>query len=92
MAQTVGMIGLGIMGRPMAKNLVKVGYPVVVHSRSQGPVDELVALGTDGVIDGAKQGLVQELFSAMRVKGRGGLDHSGVINLLEELAGLPNQS
>ena len=33
--------------------------------------------------------LVQELFNALRVKGRGGLDHSGVITLLEELAGLP---
>ena len=31
---------------------------------------------------------VQELFSALRVKGRGGLDHSGVITLLEDLAGL----
>ena len=27
MAQTVGFIGLGIMGRPMAKNLLKAGYP-----------------------------------------------------------------
>jgi len=31
---------------------------------------------------------VQELFSALRVKGRGDLDHSGVITLLEDLAGL----
>jgi len=45
MAQTIGFIGLGIMGRPMAKNLLKAGYPVVVHSRSQGPVDELVGAG-----------------------------------------------
>jgi 2-hydroxy-3-oxopropionate reductase len=30
--------------------------------------------------------LVQELFTALRVKGRGGLDHSGVITLLEDLA------
>ena len=29
----------------MAKNLLKAGYPLVVHSRSQGPVDELVAAG-----------------------------------------------
>ena len=43
MAQTVGFIGLGIMGRPMAKNLLKAGYPLVVHNRSQGPVQELVA-------------------------------------------------
>jgi len=45
MAQVVGFIGLGIMGRPMAKNLLKAGYPLVVHSRSQGPVDELVGAG-----------------------------------------------
>ena len=36
--------------------------------------------------------VVQELFNAMRVKGKGGLDHSGVITLLEELAGLSTQS
>src|SRR5438876_9174232 len=42
MAQTIGFIGLGIMGRPMAKNLIKAGHPVVVHSRSRGPVDDLV--------------------------------------------------
>jgi 2-hydroxy-3-oxopropionate reductase len=29
----------------MAKNLLKAGYPVVVHSRSQGPVDDLVSAG-----------------------------------------------
>jgi 2-hydroxy-3-oxopropionate reductase len=45
MTHTVGFIGLGVMGRPMAKNLLKAGFPLVVHSRSQGPVDELVALG-----------------------------------------------
>jgi 2-hydroxy-3-oxopropionate reductase len=45
MAQVIGFIGLGIMGRPMAKNLLKAGYPLVVHSRSQGPVDELAGAG-----------------------------------------------
>ncbi|MGE0041563.1 MAG: NAD(P)-dependent oxidoreductase [Vicinamibacterales bacterium] len=45
MPQTVGFIGLGAMGRPMALNLRKAGVPLVVHSRSQGPVDELVAAG-----------------------------------------------
>jgi len=91
MAQLVGFIGLGIMGRPMAKNLLKAGYPLVVHSRSRGPVDELVGagakaassprevasqaevlitmlpnspdvelvtLGRDGVAEGAKSGLL----------------------------------
>ncbi len=43
--ESVGFIGLGLMGRPMALNLVKAGYPLVVHSRSRGPVDALVAAG-----------------------------------------------
>ena len=42
---TVGFIGLGIMGRPMALNLLKAGYPLTVHSRSRPPVDDLVAAG-----------------------------------------------
>jgi 2-hydroxy-3-oxopropionate reductase len=91
MAQTLGFIGLGIMGRPMAKNLVKAGYPLVVHSRSKGPVEdltaagarsapsskavteqvdvlitmlpnspdvELVALGPQGILEGARSGLI----------------------------------
>lgn len=45
MADTVGFIGLGLMGRPMAKNLLKAGIPLIVHSRSRGPVDDLVAAG-----------------------------------------------
>ena len=42
---TIGFIGLGIMGKPMAKNLLAAGYPLVVLNRSRGPVDELVGLG-----------------------------------------------
>jgi 2-hydroxy-3-oxopropionate reductase len=38
---TIGFIGLGIMGKPMARNLLKAGYPLVVHNRSRGAVDEL---------------------------------------------------
>ncbi len=91
MAQVIGFIGLGIMGRPMARNLLKAGYSLVVHSRSRGPVDEivkagakaaasardvaaqcdvlvtmlpnspevdLVALGPNGIIEGARRGLI----------------------------------
>ena len=91
MAQTIGFIGLGIMGRPVAKNLIKAGYSLIVHSRSRGPVDEVVkvgakaasspkdvaaqsdvlitmlpnspdveqvALGKDGIIEGARAGLI----------------------------------
>jgi 2-hydroxy-3-oxopropionate reductase len=91
MTQVIGFIGLGIMGRPMARNLIKAGYPLVVHSRSRGPVEEIVkagataaasakdvagqcdvlitmlpnspdveqvALGPNGIIEGARRGLV----------------------------------
>jgi 2-hydroxy-3-oxopropionate reductase len=37
----VGFIGLGIMGKPMARNLMRAGHELVVHSRSRPPVDEL---------------------------------------------------
>lgn len=42
---TVGFIGLGIMGKPMAGHLLRAGFPVIVHSRSQPPVDALVSQG-----------------------------------------------
>ena len=41
----VGFIGLGVMGKPMAKNLIKGGHSLVVHSCGRGPVDEVVAAG-----------------------------------------------
>jgi 3-hydroxyisobutyrate dehydrogenase-like beta-hydroxyacid dehydrogenase len=41
----VGFIGLGRMGKPMAMNLMKHGFPLVVQSRSPGPVSELTAAG-----------------------------------------------
>lgn len=88
---TLGYIGLGLMGKPMAHNLLKAGFPLVVHNRSGAAVDELVAagakaaespqavaeqvdviftnlpdspdvelvaLGDNGVIEGAKEGLI----------------------------------
>ena len=87
----IGFIGLGIMGRPMSKNLIKAGFELVVLDRKQEVVDELVSLGAkaastpkevaeqveavitmlpnsphvkevvlgeNGVIEGAKEGLV----------------------------------
>ena len=41
----IGFIGLGIMGRPMAKNLLKAGHALVVHNRSQAAVQDLVGQG-----------------------------------------------
>ncbi len=88
---TIGVIGLGIMGKPMTLNLLKAGYSLVVHSRSRPPVDEVVAagaaealspaevaqrsdlvitmlpdspdvekvaLGADGIVEGAHEGLI----------------------------------
>ena len=87
----VGYIGLGLMGKPMARNILKAGFPLVVHNRSRSAVDELVAegataawtpaevarqvdivitnlpdspdvdqvaLGADGIIEGAHDGLI----------------------------------
>lgn len=41
----VGYIGLGLMGKSIARNIRKAGFPVVVHNRSQSAVHELVAEG-----------------------------------------------
>ncbi len=43
--QTIGYIGLGIMGKSIARNILKAGFPVVVHNRSRASVHELVAEG-----------------------------------------------
>lgn len=42
---TVGFVGLGVMGRPMARNLRRAGFELIVHDRVAAAVDELVALG-----------------------------------------------
>ena len=41
----VGLIGLGIMGKPMARNLAKAGYDLVIFNRSRDDVDTLLAEG-----------------------------------------------
>ncbi len=38
---TIGFIGLGIMGKPMARHLLQAGYPLVIHNRSRAAVEEL---------------------------------------------------
>ena len=45
MKETIGFIGLGIMGKPMAKNLINAGYKLVVNDTNTSPVDELVGMG-----------------------------------------------
>jgi len=41
----VGYIGLGLMGKSIARNILKAGFPLVVHNRSRAAVDELAAEG-----------------------------------------------
>src|SRR5215207_6281536 len=41
----VGYIGLGLMGKSIARNILKAGFPLLVHNRSRAAVDELVAEG-----------------------------------------------
>jgi 2-hydroxy-3-oxopropionate reductase len=61
------------------------GFKIDLHFKDLGLIMESArALG----VPLPATAVVQELFSALRVKGRGGLDHSGVITLLEELAGI----
>jgi 2-hydroxy-3-oxopropionate reductase len=43
--ETIGVIGLGKMGKPIARHMLNAGYRVIVHNRSQGAVEELVAAG-----------------------------------------------
>jgi len=43
--ETIGFIGLGVMGKPMARNLIEAGFRLVLHNRSRGAVDELAKEG-----------------------------------------------
>ncbi len=45
MAEKVGFIGLGIMGKPMARNLMQIGHELVVYNRSREKADELAEEG-----------------------------------------------
>ena len=54
MQETVGFIGLGVMGRPMARHILDRGFPVVVHNRSAKAQDELVAAGARAAASAAE--------------------------------------
>ncbi|GAA2851680.1 2-hydroxy-3-oxopropionate reductase [Actinoplanes cyaneus] len=54
---TIGFIGLGVMGAPMADNLVKAGFDVAGHTRRAGGTDRLVAAGgrhADSIADAVR--------------------------------------
>lgn len=57
MKQTIGFIGLGIMGKPMSQNLLRAGYPLLVHDRLPAPVDELIRDG--GTAGGSCRGVAE---------------------------------
>ena len=62
---TIGFIGLGVMGKPMAGNLIKAGYPLVVHNRSRGAVDELRGRGAQTALDPADTAARSEVVITM---------------------------
>ena len=43
----IGFIGLGIMGRPMSKNLLKAGYELVIYDRNKWKRDEVIKEGAE---------------------------------------------
>ena len=47
MNERVGFVGLGIMGRPMARNLLRAGYDLLVFNRSPGKAEELASEGAE---------------------------------------------
>lgn len=60
-ASTVGFLGLGIMGQPIARNLRRTGVPLTVWNRSRPPVD---ALASEGAHPAAS---VDEVFARSRI-------------------------
>jgi 2-hydroxy-3-oxopropionate reductase len=65
MADRVGFIGLGIMGKPMARHLLDAGFPLTVHSRSPGPVDELVEAGASRAASPAEVAAASDIVVTM---------------------------
>lgn len=61
----IGFIGLGIMGKPMAKNLIKAGYELVVWDIHQAPVKELVSLGASAGKSNADVAIQSEVIITM---------------------------
>jgi 2-hydroxy-3-oxopropionate reductase len=61
----IGFIGLGLMGKPMALNLLKKGFSLTVHNRSQAPVDALVAAGAAAAASPAEVAAASEVIITM---------------------------
>lgn len=91
MSKKIGFIGLGIMGKPMSKNLIKAGHELVVLDRNQAAVEELVALGagkadTPAELAGQVELVITMLPNSPHVKevalGAGGIIESGKPGLI----------
>jgi 2-hydroxy-3-oxopropionate reductase len=52
--ETIGFIGLGVMGKPMARHLMTAGHRLIVHNRSRAAVDELTGAGATGAASPAE--------------------------------------
>jgi 2-hydroxy-3-oxopropionate reductase len=57
----LGFIGLGKMGKPMAKNLLRSGFPLTVYNRSQPPIDDLVKEGAASALTPKEVGSRSEI-------------------------------
>jgi 6-phosphogluconate dehydrogenase (decarboxylating) len=85
----IGFIGLGIMGKPMAKNLIKAGHQLVVSTRNSA-AHELTAAGANAADTRASHpeldAAVLEIMTALAAAGHDGEDHSGLVQHHESLA------
>jgi putative dehydrogenase len=63
----IGFVGLGVMGRPMATNLVRAGYPCTVYDINPAPVAELAKLGARSAETIAEVARVSDIFITMVV-------------------------
>jgi 2-hydroxy-3-oxopropionate reductase len=63
--ERVGFVGLGVMGAPMARHVLSVGFPLTVHSRSAPPVEALVADGASWASKAADVARVSDVIVTM---------------------------
>ncbi|MDE3149939.1 MAG: 2-hydroxy-3-oxopropionate reductase [Acidobacteriota bacterium] len=69
MMATLGFVGLGIMGRPMLKNLLKAGHKVVAYGRTPAKVDACVADGAERAASNREVGARAEIVFTMLPDG-----------------------
>src|ERR1700679_2464721 len=66
---TVGFVGLGIMGRPMLRNLLKAGHTVIAYGRTPATLDSVVADGAQHASSNADVGARAEIIITMLPDG-----------------------